>query len=839
VAAKIEKISLHETAQTRYLNYAMSVITSRALPDVRDGLKPVQRRILYAMFSNLRLTHDAKHMKSARIVGEVMGKYHPHGDQSIYDAMVRMAQDFSVRYPLVDGHGNFGSLDGDSAAAMRYTEARLTNLSSELLDEIKKRTVDYRQNYDGTESEPNVLPSQVPNLLINGATGIAVGMATNIPPHNLGECLDALIGLIDDPSLEVDDLVDKYIKGPDFPTGGVILNTVDEIKEIYREGSGTINMRADWEIESRDYKKYIVIKSLPYTVNKATLVEKIASHIIDGNLPQVQDVRDESTTDVRVVLELKRGTEPDTAMAYLFKHTPLEHRFHVNVTCLVPKEQTDPLTANPDLQKIVEKFNVAPTRGGKQDERKKADVSVIELLNYLRDFQAGDEVPPVPTPATLDLKQMLTQFRDFRMEVLVRRLLFELEKILGRIHILEAFEIIFDDLDKAIELIRASESKSSAADKLMDFFGIDDAQADAILETKLYRLAKLEIENIREELASRREEAAKIQVLLLSEEKRWEFIRNEFVALRDVYTDPRRTRVEVDVEQLEYSEADYILDEDVWVMVTKDGWFKRQKSYSDLSTIRVRDNDEVGWVMPARTPETLMFFSNMGRVYTMRVDDVPSTTGYGDPVQAYFDFDDGEQIVGVITTDRRVLQSVAPDQPSLVDDDDAEDGEAQMIAITRHGQSVRFTLDGFEDPSTVKGRMFMRLAKKDEVVNVEQCTCVEEELVTIASREGRGLTFHSREISQYKGAAKGVKAISLEGDDEVLDWTLSTGYYEGLEVETNRGRNLVISRSKSKFEPTSRGNKGRWVIKRGHLIRSYRPPVEIQKGEDDGGSEEE
>ncbi|MFW6054241.1 MAG: DNA gyrase/topoisomerase IV subunit A, partial [Persicimonas sp.] len=779
MAAKIEEIPLHETAKTRYLNYAMSVITSRALPDVRDGLKPVQRRILYAMFSNLRLSHDAKPRKSAAIVGEVMGKYHPHGDQSIYDAMVRMAQDFSVRYPLVDGHGNFGSLDGDSAAAMRYTEARLTNLSSELLDEIKKKTVDFRPNYDGTEAEPVVLPSQVPNLLVNGATGIAVGMATNIPPHNLGECLDALIALIDDPTLEVDDLVDQYIKGPDFPTGGVMLNTVEELQEIYREGSGTINMRASWEVESRDYKKFIVIKSLPYTVNKATLVEKIADHIIQGNLPQVQDVRDESTGDVRVVLELKRGTAPDTAMAYLFKHTPLENRFHVNVTCLVPPEQTDPLTTHEKLQKNLEKFNVAPV-----SERQNGDVSVIDLLGVLRDFQAVEDAAPVPTPATLDLKEMLTHFRDFRMEVLVRRLLFELEKILGRIHILEAFEIIFNDLDKAIELIRASESKSNAADKLMDYFGIDSDQADAILETKLYRLAKLEIENIRDELATRREEAAGIQTLLLDEEKRWAFIRTEFDELRRLYGDPRRTAINADVSELEYSEADYILDEDVWVMVTRDGWFKRQKSYSDLSTIRVRDNDEVGWVMPGRTPNTLLIFSNLGRVYTMRIDEVPSTTGYGDPVQAYFDFDDGEKVVGVLTMDKRVLQNVAPDQPSLVDDEEAEEGEPQMIAITRSGQSVRFTLDGFEDPSTVKGRMFMRLGKKDEVVNVEPCTCQEDELVTIASREGRGLTFHSREVSQYKGAAKGVKAIALEDDDEVLDWTLSTGYYEGLEVET-------------------------------------------------------
>jgi DNA gyrase subunit A len=837
VAAKIEKIPLHETAKTRYLNYAMSVITSRALPDVRDGLKPVQRRILYSMFSNLKLSHDAKHMKSARIVGEVMGKYHPHGDQSIYDAMVRMAQDFSVRYPLVDGYGNFGSVDGDSAAAMRYTEARLTNLSSELLDEIKKKTVHFRPNYDGTESEPSVLPSQVPNLLINGATGIAVGMATNIPPHNLGECLDALIALIDDPKLEIDELVDTYIKGPDFPTGGVMLNTVEELRKIYKTGSGPIQMRASWEVESRDYKKFVIITSLPYTVNKSTLVEKIADHIIRGNLPQVQDVRDESTDDVRVVLELKRGTDPELAMAYLLKHTPLENRFHVNMTCLVPQEQTNPLKDDAELKAMLKRFSVKPAGKRKEDA-----VEVIELLEFLRAFQdaqADPEEPPVPTPAVLNLKQMLTYFRDFRMEVLVRRLLFELEKILGRIHILEAFEIIFDDLDKAIELIRASEGKADAAKRLIDYFGIDALQADAILETKLYRLAKLEIDGIRDELAERRKEAKKIRTLLMSPTKRWRYIRTEFEELRGLYGDARRTAIEADAPDLEYSEADYILDEDVWVMVTRDGWFKRQKSYSDLSTIRVRDNDEVGWVMPGRTRNTLLLFSNTGRVYTMRIDDVPSTTGYGDPVQAHFDFEDGEKVVGVLTMDRRVLKPVAPDQPSLVSEDETEGGEPEMIAISAKGQGVRFGLDGFDEPSTVKGRMFMRLGKKDAVVNVEPCTCIDEELVTIATREGRGLTFHSREINQYKGAAKGVKAIALDKGDEVLGWTLSTGYYEGIEVETSRGKTITISRSKSAFEPTSRGNKGRWVIQRGHLVRAFLPPVEIQKDEDDDGLEEE
>ena len=781
MAAKIEEVPLHETAQERYLNYAMSVITSRALPDVRDGLKPVQRRILYAMYTNLGLKHDAKHRKSAAIVGEVMGKYHPHGDQSIYDAMVRMAQDFSLRYPLVDGHGNFGSVDGDSAAAMRYTEARMTSLSSELLDEIRKKTVEFRPNYDGTVFEPVVLPAQVPNLLINGATGIAVGMATNIPPHNLEEIVQALIQIIDEPETTVEDLVGDVVKGPDFPTGGLLLNSQEELLEIYTEGRGTITTRSQWEIEKEGRKRYIIITSVPYYQQKSALVEKIASHIIQEKVPQLRDVRDESTDEVRVVLELKRGADPEAAMAYLFKHTPLENRFHVNLTCLVPTEN-----------------------------------------------------PRVPQPARVDLKEMLRHFLDFRMEVVTRRLTFELQKLLDRIHILEGFEIIFDDLDRAIALIRASDGKKDAAKKLMAEFELDAEQADAVLETKLYRLAKLEIESIRAELEEKRAAAARLEALLASDEKRWELIRDELTAILSAYRDHRRTEVEVTVKELDYSEEDYIVSEKVWVMVSRDGWFKRQKSYTDLSTIRVRDNDEMGWVLPANTRNAVIFFSNKGRAYTMRVDDVPSTTGYGDPVQASFDFDDGERVVGVVIDNDYVLPQLEPEQPTLVDDVEPE-RDQQLVAISEQGQSIRFSADRFDEPSNVNGRMFMRLSKGDNVVNVEPCDGTE--LVALASHEGRGLMFPVREISHVKGAAKGVRAISLEGDDTVLDFTLSRERLDGLEVETNRGATEIIRRSKSKYAPTSRGNKGRFVIRRGHLIRSHRPAVEVDRGGDDDEDE--
>ena len=828
--ADVETVKLHETAQDRYLNYAMSVITSRALPDVRDGLKPVQRRILYSMYSNLHLDHDAKPRKSAAIVGDVMGKYHPHGDKSIYDAMVRMAQPFSMRNRLVDGHGNFGSLDGDSAAAMRYTEARLSRLAAELLDEIDKDTVDFRDNYDGTEREPTVLPAQVPNLLVNGATGIAVGMATSIPPHNLAECLDALVALIEDPELGIDELVPEYIRGPDFPTAGKILNGAEDIRDIYKEGNGRIDLRAEWEAESRTK---IIINSIPYTVDKSKIVEKIADHIVKGNLPQVKDVRDESTDDVRIVLELKRDTNHETVMAYLFKHTKLEHRFHVNITCLVPPEDHQTLVKEHDeLDEKLRALKIQPA-----SERDPDDVEVLDLLEYLQELGGQNAPPPVLQPQRLDLKQVLQKFLEFRMDVLVRRLVYDLEQVLARIHILEAFEIIFDDLDRAIELIRSSESKQDAADKLKDYFEIDGDQAEAILQTRLYRLARLEIENIRQELAEKRQDAEHLRGLLTSEERRWNYIKEDFQHLYNHYesVDPRRTTADAEVSELEYSEEAYIVDEDVWVMVSRDGWIKRQKSYSDISKIRCRDNDEIRWVLPGRTPETVVFFTNMGRTYTMRIDEVPDTTGHGDPLQAYFDFDDGERVVGVLTDDDRALESPPPDQEKLDLDDDEEeiDRPPEVIAVTAHGRSVRIAIDDFLEPSTVRGRMFMRLDDGDRVVNVELFTG--DQYLVIASRDSRGLIFDAREVKFYKGRAKGTKAISLEEEDEVLDFTLIPGDRKlaGLEVETNNGATKWIRRSKSKFEPTSRGNKGYQILKRGHLIRSHRPPVEIAKDDED------
>jgi DNA gyrase subunit A len=772
----VETIALHETARDRYLNYALSVITSRALPDIRDGLKPVQRRILYAMYTNLRLTPDSRYRKSATVVGEVMGKYHPHGDSAIYEAMVRMAQPFSLRAPLVDGHGNFGSLDGDSPAAMRYTEARLSALGATFSEEIKKRTVHFRPNYDGTLFEPVVLPAPVPNLLINGGTGIAVGMATNIPPHNLEEVVDAAIHLIGAPQARVETLM-QFVKGPDFPTGGRILNTPEQLQSIYEKGEGPVDLRGEYEFEG---KSRVIITAIPYGLAKSDLIEKIADHIRMNRVPQIVDIRDESTEDVRIVLEIKRGYGGEAAMAYLLKHTPLQTRFHVNMTCLVPTEN-----------------------------------------------------PEVGAPRKVNLKEALHAFLDFRMDVVNRRLAFDLEQLEKRIHILQGFVIIFDALDEAIKLIRASRDRKDAAQRLMHRFGIDDLQADAILEIKLYRLAQLEINIIRAELEEKEAAAADIRALQADEGARWTLIKKELRDVKKRFATPRLSTVAGPDEAIEYAAEDYIVREDVYVIVTRDGWVKRQRSYADLDSIRVREGDEVGYALAGSTRATVAFFSNLGRVYTIRVDDLQQTTGYGDPVQKHFDFSDKETVVGVVMLDDRVLPAGVPDMApvdmDLFEGDGAppagEDAVGPFgVAVTDEGMAVRFQIEAISEPSNKNGRVYVRLPRGARVVGVQVSSG--DENVCMASREGRALIFPVRQIPVFKSAAKGVIAMRLSGkQDRVLGFALADAARQGLEVETSRGRREIIRTTK--FEVSNRGNKGKTVIQRGTLVRVVPPPVEV------------
>src|SRR5262245_23823428 len=531
-----EAVALHEAAQARYLNYALSVITSRALPDVRDGLKPVQRRILYTMWQQ-NLTADAKHRKCAKVVGDVMGNYHPHGDSALYETLVRMAQPFALRYPLVDGSGNFGSLDGDPAAAMRYTECRLARISDEILREIDQATVAFRPNYDGTRTEPVVLPARIPNPLVNGATGIAVGMATNIPPHNLGEVCTALVKLLDNPDLSAVQLC-RYVKGPDFPTGGQILNSADEIKQIYKTGSGAIRLRGTWEEgPASKNSKTIYITSIPYTINKATLVEQIGEVAASRKLPPLVDVKDVSTDDVRILLELKKDADEKMVMAYLFKHTMLQNSFVVNLTCLEPTEG-----------------NVEVGR-----------------------------------PKRMDLHEILWHFLHFRLEVVTRRLEHELEALKKRVHILEGFEKVFDALDEILRIVRKSEGKQDAADQIIKRFGLDAEQADAILELKIYRLARLEILIIRKELEEKRRRTRQINTLLKDEGSRWDIVKVEIEEIQKKYGDARRSKIASDEGEAEYSAEDFIVEEDNVVVVSRDGWVKRQKEVKDVATTRLRE----------------------------------------------------------------------------------------------------------------------------------------------------------------------------------------------------------------------------------------------------------
>jgi DNA gyrase subunit A len=759
----IEPVALHEATRHRYLNYAMSVITSRALPDVRDGLKPVQRRILYAMYHNLRLLPDGRYRKSAAVVGEVMAKYHPHGDTSIYDAMVRMAQPFSLRHMLVDGQGNFGSMDGDGAAAMRYTECKLRPLAVELLDEIKKRTVDFRPNYDGQIFEPIVLPAQFPQLLINGAEGIAVGMATKIPPHNLRAVIDACFMLIDDPDVSIKRLARK-VKAPDFPTGGIILTDAADLLNVYETGSGSVRLQGTWTTEKQGRKNYIIVTSVPYGVNKASLMEKIGALIAERKVPQLSDVRDESTDEVRVVLELRRPTDGPAAMAFLFKHTPLQISYNVNLTCLVPVPGSD-----------------------------------------------------LPQPERVNLRKMLWSWLIFRHQTVRRRFEYELEKLRERIHILEGFEIVFDAIDEAIRIIRGSEGKRDAAEQLMGRFDLDDIQTEAILELKLYKLAKLEILAIREELEEKRTEAARIEAILASDQELWAIVSQELGEIRKLYGEPRRTELGGEVIDIStFSEADYIISEKTYVMITRDGWIKRQLSFTDIEKIRVREGDEVGWIGRASTKSTATFFGDQGSAYVMRIDDIPATTGYGEPVQRHFKFGDGERVVGVVFNDERSLPALPTDLPipTLSEDDEPPPAPPHCIAVTRKGRCIRFALSSHAEISTKNGRRFMRPNGADDSVVAVYVTDTTEQM-SIASEAGRALTFPVSEAKFIRGAGKGVIAIKLRDDDSVLAFELTRHKFEGASVRTPQGREETVRPSKFAGKRAARGTV---VLKRGRFV---------------------
>ena len=779
-------VPLRIAAQTRYLNYSLSVITSRALPDVRDGLKPVQRRILYTT-RQLSLDHTSKHRKSAKVVGDAMANYHPHGDSSIYDALVRMAQPFSLRMPLIDGSGNFGSIDGDNAAAMRYTECRRTKIAGEVLSDLSTQTVAFRPNYDGTRNEPVVLPSRIPNLLLNGATGIAVGMATNIPPHNLKELCQALLKLLKNPEIKSFQLVaNDAVQGPDFPLGGQVINTKEELRDIYRTGQGPIKLRGTSKLIGGNKKtgRVLQITSIPYAVNKANLVERMSELVYSSKLPLVTEVRDLSTDDIRIDLLLKKDADPDKVLAYLYKNTQLQTNFNVNLTCLVPTEN-----------------------------------------------------PEVGRPERLGLKEALWYFLQFRLDVVTRRLENELATLNKRIHILRGFVTIFDALDEIIRIIRRSDGKADAAAKILKRFpvkegrgkqsGLDAEQVEAILELKLYRLAKLEINLVIDELKKKEKRAREIRKLLQEDTAdtnasgRWKIVRDEISDILNTYgkspASKRRTIIKAVGAEVEISAEDFIVAEDCHILITRDGWVKRQKNIADPEKSRVRQGDSVLACVAGSTRSTIGFFSSTGVCYTARMIDIPASTGFGDPIQKMFKLKDGEKIVSVLSFDKRVIGDVFvdPKQPDYCPD-------IHGFAASSNGYALRFGLETFVEPSTRSGRRYARASSGAELIGVYAIDA--NETILAISHECRAMICPAEDVNYLNGAGKGVMLMKLAKSDRLVGFKPSSGDRDLLVVETNRGAKKTISTAK--YRTTSRGGKGNEIQKNGKIAKIVQPPIE-------------
>ncbi len=695
----IRQIDIESEMKVAYMDYAMSVIVARALPDARDGLKPVHRRILYAMHDmGLRATSSYK--KSARIVGEVLGKYHPHGDAAVYDAMARMAQDFSMRYLLVDGQGNFGSIDGDSPAAMRYTEARLARIAEEILLDIDKDTVGWIDNFDGSLQEPQVLPARLPNMLLNGTSGIAVGMATNIPPHNLGEICDAIAYLVDHydeyDDVAVEDLM-QFVKGPDFPTGGLILGR-EGIEAAYGTGKGRVVMRAVARIEEmRGNRHRIVVSEIPYQVNKASLIEKIAELVRSDRLKDISDLRDESDRHgLSVVIELKRGAQPNKVLNQLYKYTPLQSTFGVNMLALVDAE-----------------------------------------------------------PRILPLKRALQVYIEHRRQVITRRTQFELDKAKHRAHILEGLRIALSNLDAVIQTIRQSPDAEAARERLMQRFKLTEIQAQAILDMQLRRLAALERQKIEEEYAQLMQTIAYLEDLLANPHKILSLIKDDATELKEKYGDERRTRIMADASE-DFDEEDLIAQEEVLISITQRGYVKRVPASTYRAQIRggkgvtgmtTREEDAVQFLFAANTLDTILYFTDKGKVYSEKAYLVPdaSRTAKGIPIINLINLDADERVTATVT----------------VPDFEKAD---YLTMVTGRGKIKRTDLSEFESvrPS---GLIAINLDDGDELGWVKLTEGDDE--VVIVTRGGQAIRFKESEVRPMGRAAGGVMAIKLADDDQV------------------------------------------------------------------------
>lgn len=664
----VKKVNLSKEMKDSFLEYAMSVIIDRALPDVRDGLKPVQRRIVYGM-NELGCHSDKAYKKSARIVGEVMGKYHPHGDSSIYDALVRMAQDFSYRYMLVDGHGNFGSIDGDSAAAQRYTEARMSKLSMELVKDINKNTVDYQDNYDGEEKEPKVLPSRFPNLLVNGTTGIAVGMATNIPSHNLGEVIDAILAVSEDPEISVIDIMENYLPGPDFPTGGYILGK-SGIKKAYETGNGLIIMRAKTDIvDIHAGKKAIIVTEIPYMVNKARLIEKIAEHVREKNIEGITDLRDESSREgIRIVIELRKDVQPEVVLNQLYKLTALQSTFGANMNALVNGQ-----------------------------------------------------------PKILNLKEMITLYLQHQEEVIRRRTQFELTKAEDRAHILEGLKIALDNIDAIISLIRSSRSTEVVQQRLMEEFNLSERQAKAIREMQLQRLAGLEREKIINEYNEILAIIADLKDILANEQRILAIIRTELLEIKEKYADKRRTEIIQGTFDLE--DEDLIPEEDIIISLTTNGYAKRMpvdlyktqnRGGRGIKGMATHDDDIVDQMLNMSTHDDLMFFTNFGKVYRLKGYNIPEfgRTAKGIPVVNLLNLDKDEYVRSMISLNKKLFET--------------DHHPEYIFFATKLGVVKRVAIKEFESIRQ-SGKIALTLRDGDELVSVKMTSGDDEILIAASN----------------------------------------------------------------------------------------------------------
>ncbi len=694
---KIISRSIVSEMKDSFIDYAMSVITDRALPDVRDGLKPVHRRILYAM-NQIGLSASAKTRKSATVVGEVLGSYHPHGDTSVYDAMVKLAQDFSTRYPLVIGQGNFGSIDGDGAAAYRYTEAKMSKLAGELLQDIEKNTVDFRPNYDGTKKEPVVLPSAAPNLLLNGTLGIAVGMATNIPPHNLKEVIGATVMLINDPEATTEDLL-EFVKGPDFPTGGIIYNQKD-IAHAYATGRGGILVRGVCEIvEEGKNGNQIIVTEIPYRVNKADLIEKIADLVREKKIEGIKGLRDESTKDIRIAIDLKQGSQPQKVLNALYKHTQLEDTFHVNLVALV------------------------------------------------------DGVPQ-----TMSLKSMLESFVKHREEVVKRRSAYDLAQAEAREHILLGLKKALDHIDEIVRLIRASKTVDDARAGLMKTFKFSELQANAILEMRLQKLAGLERKKVEDELKEVQALIDYLKDLLGSQKKIRNLIKEELLEVEKKYGDDRRTKVVKGGVKI-ISVEDMIPDEEQALVLTAGGYIKRTDPHEykrqkrggvgvvDLDT---KEEDFVTIFLTASTHSDLLFFTDKGKAYQIKMYDIPEgkRATKGKSIMNFISLSDDEKVTSILAMPKE-LKNI----------------EGSLVFVTKDGQGKRVSAKSFYDVRA-SGIIAIRLDSGDKLIAVTHAE--KGDTVSLVTREGMSIRFKDSDIREMGRTAGGVRAISLDKSDEVI-----------------------------------------------------------------------